>query len=990
MRFRGQWKRVVLASSICCGVVISSGFFAPPQKTDPPAPPRIARTFTEKQSRWADSLLATMTLDEKIGQLFMVATFSNRNEQEYRKIEDQIRKFNLGGLIFFQGTPVQQAVLTNRYQAASRIPLMIGIDGEWGLGMRLDDAVSFPKQITLGATQDPAIVERMGYEIGLQCRRLGIHINFAPVVDINSNPQNPVINFRSFGQSKENVSQLAKAYAKGLKRAGVMACAKHFPGHGDTDADSHYALPVLDHSRRHLEEHEMYPFRELIADSIAGIMTGHLYVPNLDNAVNMPASVSKRVIKEQLHEKMKFEGLTFTDALNMKGLTRYYPTGQAEVMAFEAGNDILLQTGNVETAFNKLREKFTDNTLSAEDLDKRVLKILKAKYWAGLYKYKPLDYARIQSDLNTPASSDIKREIFRKAITIVRDDQMTLPFFDIDTTRFASIAINGKKGNTFQQSLSGYAEFKHFTIPFKPSTVADWKAIADEASAYSVVVISLHDMHNLAARNFGVTPASIDLIREVASKTRVVVCAFGNPYSLKLFEDAGTVVCGFEDVEEAHQQMPAVLFGANSPSGKVPVVFSGKNRNGWESSPYGALGRLGYSSPESVGMDSKKLIEINKIVEESIRSNVFPGCQVLIARKGKVVFHEAYGKLRYGLEEPVTHHTLYDLASVTKVAATLQAVMRLHDQGRLDIHKKASEYLPELKGSNKENLTIQDILLHQAGLKAFIPFWTRTKKENGSFDGNYYALNVPESNLQVYDNLYVKPAIRDSVFKWIIESPLTSKQTPAPYVYSDLGLIMMQRVVEKITQQSLDEYVTDNIYKPLGMSSTLFNPLKRFPKSMIAPTEYDQVFRNTSIQGTVHDPNAALLGGVAGHAGLFSNAWDLAKLFQMNLQDGLYGGKHYLAPCTPEIFARNTTPKSHRGLGWNKPSPNDASVASMASPNTFGHTGFTGTVVWVDPDEELIFIMLSNRVYPSAENNKIVQMKTRKRVHEVVYSAISK
>jgi beta-N-acetylhexosaminidase len=1002
MSLKNKCKKIGLTGALGLGIIVSFGFFKEgPDSTSKSYEKNAVnhktlpqdvkhRDFHAAQSRWADSLLATMTLEEKIGQLFMVATFSNRNEQEYRKIEEQVRKFKLGGLIFFQGTPIQQAVLTNRYQAASRIPLMIGIDGEWGLGMRLDDAVSFPKQITLGATKDPEVVERMGYEIGLQCKRLGIHINFSPVVDINSNPQNPIINFRSFGQSKENVTILAQAYAKGMKKAGIMACAKHFPGHGDTDADSHLSMPVLDHSRKHLEEHEMYPFRQLIADSIAGIMTGHLYVPNLDNAINMPASVSKRIIKETLQQDLKFEGLTFTDALNMRGLTRYYPTGTAEVMAFEAGNDVLLQTGNVEVAFNKLKEKFLDSTLNIADLDIKVLKILRSKYWAGLNQYRPIDYNNISRDINNNQSVEIKKEIFRKAITIVKDDMKILPFFDIDTTRFASVAIGAKSANAFQENLSNYANFKHFTIPFKPSASTDWKWVADEASKYSVVVISVHEMHNLGSKNFGVTASSIDLIREIAQKTKVIVCAFGNPYSLKLFDEFKTLVCGYEDVDEAHQMTPGVLFGGNASFGKLPVSPTAKNMETWEASPSGNLGRLGYADAEAVGMNSKKLEEIDNIAQESIRSNVFPGCQILVARKGKVVFHKSYGKLRYGLEEPVTNNTLYDLASITKVAATLQAVMRLSDQNRLDVNKKASEYLPELVGTNKENLIIKDILLHQAGLKAFIPFWTRTKKANGSFDGDYYAMNIPESNLQVFENLYIKPSIKDSVFKWIIESPLSSKITPAPYVYSDLGLIMMQRVVEKITGQPLDEYVEQNIYQPLGMNSTLFNPLKRFSKSQIAPTEYDQTFRNTSIQGTVHDPNAALLGGVAGHAGLFSTAWDLAKLFQMNLQDGFYGGAHYLVPCTIENFARNTSVKSHRGIGWNKPLINDSSVASMASKNTFGHTGFTGTVVWVDPDEELVFIMLSNRVYPSVDNNKIIQYKTRRRVHEVIYGAINK
>jgi beta-glucosidase-like glycosyl hydrolase/CubicO group peptidase (beta-lactamase class C family) len=947
--------------------------------------------YLGNQKQWVENTLSTMTTDQKLGQLFVIAAYSNRTESSYQEVERLIRNYHVGGILFFQGTPVQQAILTNRYQNVSKVPLLITIDAEWGLGMRLQNTVSFPKNITLGAIQDDYLVETMGEEIGRQCKRLGIHINYAPVADINTNPNNPVINYRSFGESKFNVATKAAAYARGMQRQNVLASAKHFPGHGDTGQDSHFSMPVINKTKQQLTETELFPFQYLISDSIASVLTGHLYIPSLDNGENRSATVSKRIVTDLLKGEMGFQGLAITDALVMQGLTKYYGSGNAELEAFKAGNDLLLQPKSIATAFTRMKSALANGEITITDLDERVRNILRAKYWAGLNRDQQVSLINLQDDLNNSTAQQIKVDLFDNAVTIVKNKQDLLPFIHLDTSRFASLSISPGRDSGFIKSLDQYADFKHFTIPFKPSKTADWSSIVAQAAKYDVVVVGVHDTNSRRSRNYGMTPATERLISKLQQSTKVIVCVFGNPYGLRNFNESDYLVCGYEDVPEAHQSVAQILFGALPARGTLPVTVNKAMKLG-DGVFTQNLGRLHYENPAKVGMNINVLKNINAIAEEGIQQGAYPGCQVLVARKGAVVYHKAYGNLRYGVNEPVTNETIYDLASVTKVSATLQAIMFLNERGEIDLNQTASHYLPELKGTNKANMLIGEILMHQAGLKSFIPFWVNTKSSDGSFDRKYYTFRPDYTYLQVADNLYIKPEIRDDVWQWLIESPLStrrSRQGGFRYLYSDLGLIMLQRIVEKTTNMPLNEFAAQHFYEPLGMVTTTFNPLEKFPKERIAPTEYDKVFRGKPIQGTVHDPNAALLGGVAGHAGLFSNAWDLAKLFQMNLQRGFYSERHYLFPETVSHFATNYSTKSHRGLGWNKPTGRQqSSVAIMASSATYGHTGFTGTVVWVDPTQDLIFIMLSNRVYPTVNNKKLGQLKIRRRMHEAVYNSI--
>lgn len=945
-------------------------------------------SFGEKQSAWAESILSEMTLEEKVGQLFMIAVYSNKREADYQIVENQIRKYHLGGVAFFQGNALKQAELTNRYQAASKVPLLVGLDAEWGLGMRLNNTYSFPKAITIGAAKDPALAEQIGEEIARQCKRIGVHFNFAPVADINSNPKNPVINYRSFGESVNNVSELTSAFVRGHRRQNVMTSAKHFPGHGDTHVDSHYDLPVLNHSLQHIRDVESAPFRALIRDSVASVMVGHLNVPALDNGV--PATVSEKIIKGYLQKELGFQGLVISDALNMRGLLKSFPVGEAEIRAFKAGNDMLLQTANIDKAYKAVLDACINGTITEAELDESVRKILKAKFWVGLNAFRPLNLRNIAEDLENEKSKELKQLVYNQAVTVTRDEFGLIPIKGLATVQMASIAVGADEGNLFQSTLELYGNVTPYLLPDKPSASSDWQNMVNEAVKNDLVIVSIHKVRQSEKLDYGITESTLNLLRNIQKRSRLVVCVFGNPYSLKFFDEFETVLCGFEDEDEAHMAAANVLFGVNSAYGKVPVntlSADGKLDYGYEIERFE---RLGFAMPSEVGMDAGKLDEIRKIALTAINAEEFPGCQVLVARKGKVVYYEGFGNMKYTYGEPVTRHTIYDLASVTKVASTLQAVMMLYDQKKIDLREKLSFYLPELEKTNKSRITIQEVLLHQAGLKAFIPLFESTRFGSEQLNPYYFSADTSlPGYLKISDNLAVNPVIKDSVFAWVEKSALGG--TPgSKYVYSDLGLLLLQKLVERVSGRNLDAFVGVNIYQPMGLHNLMYNVFQQKPKDLVAPTEISGDFRKTPVQGTVHDPNAALLGGVAGHAGLFSNAWDLARLMQMNLNGGSYDDRQFFSKETIDYFTKNQSRISHRGLGWNKPSgPGDGTVSQYASERTYGHTGFTGTCVWVDPEEELIFVFLSNRVYPSASNQKLIRNKTRQRIHDVAYKAIN-
>ncbi|MCK8492072.1 serine hydrolase [Spirosoma sp. RP8] len=953
-------------------------------------------SLPDSGQRWVDSVFQTLTPEQKVGQFFMVATFSNRHDNHYQYIEHLIQTNHIGGLIFFQGGPYRQAVLTNRYQALSKVPLLIGIDGEWGLGMRLDSTMDFPKQMALGAIRDNELIYRMGAEIGRQCQRLGIHINFAPVSDINSNPANPVIGIRSFGESKENVALKASAYMRGLQQTHVIATAKHFPGHGDTNADSHHTLPTVSRSSEQMRDIDLYPFRKLIADSLMGVVTGHLHVPVMDNTPALAATLSEKIVTELLKKELGFRGLVFTDALNMGGISRSPKAMDVNLRALMAGNDILLYPENVREASQNILNAIQQGVISQEFIDEKVKKILRAKYWAGLNQYKPINLAGLSAELNSPEAQQLKHDLCEQAVTVVTNRNKILPIGPLDSLRLASIAIGADVDNPFQKTLNQYAPFQTLSYPNKIVSETELNDALAQVSSANTVVVSYHKMTESSYRKFGITKASFDLVTRLKQRgVKVIVTVFGSPYSLTQFTDADGLICAYQEFDEMQRVVPQVLFGALGSRGMLPISTGDlKVGLGETVSPEG---RLSAGSPESVGMKTAVLAKIDAIAQNAVRDHVVPGCEILVARKGKVVYSKNFGALTYSPgAEKVTDETLYDLASLTKVLATLQSVMVLYDRKQIDISQKASVYLPELRGTNKQNIVIQDLLWHQSGMVSFYPTtWDRTRTPGGGLKAEYYSATRDTLHpLQIAPTLWATPALKDSVWKWVVQSPMSRKldESGKPaYVYSDLNFLMLQKIVERVSKQPLDAFVTENVYKPLGLHQLGFTPLQRLKNPHCAPTEQDTYYRNQLLVGTVHDQMAAVQGGVSGHAGLFGNAHDIATLLQMNLQKGFYGTERIFQPMTVPYFTQTLSNRSHRALGWDKPNPESSSsvyLAQQASATSFGHTGFTGNVVWVDPEKELIFVFLSNRIYPTAGNNSINTTKLRRRIHELIYSAV--
>jgi beta-N-acetylhexosaminidase len=942
--------------------------------------------------KWVDSVYNSLNEDQRLGQLFMVAAFSNKDSSHVKEIETLVRDHNIGGLIFFQGGPVRQAVLTNRYQNIARVPLFIAMDAEWGLGMRLDSTMSFPRQMTLGAIPDNKYVYRMGEEIARQCKRLGMQINFAPVVDVNSNPNNPVIGIRSFGEDKINVAQKGIAYMKGMQDQRVMANAKHFPGHGDAGSDSHYTLPVISHDKTRLEDIELYPFRELIKEDVMSIMVAHLHVPAYDNTPNQATTLSKTVVTDLLKKDLAFKGLVFTDALNMKGVANFYKPGEVDVLALLAGNDVLLYAEDVPLAVKKISRAIKKGDISEDEVELRIKKILAAKYWAKLPTDRFVKVENLWGDLNNARAKALEMDLFQKALTVVSNKDQLLPLQLIDTTTFASVSVGIGADNDFQKTLSNYARFSHIAIPDKNCGIEIYNKALDSLRNFDVVVVGIHNTNSKNSKDYGISEGTRDFISRLeAQNQRVIISVFGTPYSLKFFTKSKSLICGYEDNEYTRKLVPQLIFGAFAASGKLPVSIL-------PDFPLGtgvltaSLHRFQFTLPENAGMDSKTLALIDTVAVKTIRDMAAPGMQVLVAKEGKVVYNKSFGYLTYDKQQPVTGETVYDIASITKVAGTLQAVMFLYDHGQINLDEKASTYLTELKGTNKEDLIIRDILTHQAGLTPFIPHWKKTLDANG-FMKEYYASAKSELYPnQVCDDLYSCAGIEDSLWKWTIESELIRKKNKKdnyPYVYSDLGFYIMKRIAEKQLNQKIDEFMQHNFFSPMGLQYMTYKPTEKYAADKIAPTENDQIWRKRQVRGNVHDQGAALLGGVAGHAGLFSNASDLAVLMQMNLQNGYYGGNRYLLPETVPAFARKQFPTNRRGLGWDKPEPEGSGPTSdFASPNTFGHTGFTGTAVWIDPDHKLLYIFLSNRIYPDGSNNKLIKNNVRTNIHDVIYKSI--
>ncbi|GAA6767370.1 glycoside hydrolase family 3 N-terminal domain-containing protein [Flavobacterium sp. CGRL1] len=940
---------------------------------------------SDKETAWVDSIYSKMPLREKVGQLFMVSAYSNKDSVHVNQVSKLIEEYKVGNVIFFQGGPVRQAKLTNLYQSKAKVPLFVGIDAEWGLAMRLDSTYRYPWNMTLGAIQDLKLIEKVGRNMANENKRIGVHFNFAPVLDINTNPKNPIIGNRSFGEDKVNVSEKAIALMNGIQGNGVFCTGKHFPGHGDTATDSHHALPTVNFSKERLDLVELYPYKRMFDEGLVSVMVAHLNIPSLEPIPNLPSSASYNVVTNLLQKELGFDGLIFTDGLAMKGAANFKGPGDLEIAVLLAGNDILLCPENVPVAVQKLEEAYNNNVITEERLAHSVKKILHYKYKAGLNHYKPIDMANIYNDLNPPQNDALHYQLYENAVTVLKNEKEILPIKELDQ-KIAYIKLGDDTNSAFISTLKKYTE-----ITEVKDTNLD--SLNKELKKFDKVIISFHKV-NKPWEKQEFTLTEMLWLKEIAKHNKVILDVFAKPYSLLSitdFDDIEGLVVSYQNSDISQVVSAELLFGAIDAKGKLPVSINNsfKVNDGLTTEK---LNRLAFTAPENVNMNPAILSKIDAVAQKAIDGKMAPGMQVLVARKGNVIFQKSYGSQTYDNGKKVTNTDLYDVASISKMISTLPNVMQLYDKNKVTLDTKLKDMLPFFTKTNKENIIFKDLLNHYAGLQAWIPFYKATLDSNTNPSEKYYRKTAENGfTTKVADNLYIRNDYHDTIMKIIADSPVSPK---IEYKYSDFTFIILKEYLERKTHKKLEDLSKENFYSTLGMNYTLYNPLDKFEKNSIAPTEIDNYFRHQTIQGYVHDMAAAMEGGVAGHAGIFSNAMDIAKMMQLFLQKGNYGGIQYFSPQTFDAF--NTCYYKDkgvlRGLGFDKRIGKDGPTCGCVSESSFGHTGFTGNMTWVDPETEIVYVFLSNRTYPEVVNdeNKLAKGKIREEIQKIIQEAIIK
>ena len=841
----------------------------------------------ELQKTWVDSTFNSLSLKEKIGQLYMVQVFSNQDQATKKTILNQITTHHIGGVIYSNGGPVRQAQLNNELQAASKIPLLVGMDAEWGLSMRLDSTYAFPWNMTLGAIKNLDLIRQTGKHIGEHCKRIGVHFNFAPVVDINTNPENPIIGNRSFGEDKEEVTKRAIAFMEGMQSAGVLATAKHFPGHGDTASDSHKTLPTINFSAKRIDSLELYPYKKLFSKGLSSVMVAHLSVPNLDSRPDYPSSLSYPIVTELLKEKLGFKGLIFTDALSMKGVSNFSDPGEIDLQAFLAGNDVMLMSNEASQGIEALYAAVESGVISEKRLEHSVKKILSAKYKVGLHQFEPIKTTNLVADLNRQKDDVLYQQLMENAITLVQNHNDLLPLKNLELRKIAYVSMGNADTTPFLTTLNKYTKVD-------PVRADNLDELISELKQYNTVIVGLHTSNANPWKSYQFTDKELVWLYEIARTNTVILNVFSKPYALndlKSIANFESILMAYQNSPMAQQTAAQIIFGALPAKGKLPVSC-GSNFNMGDGLAINSLHRLTYGLPESVGIDSKRLHKIDSVASYAISEHMTPGIQLLVARKGKVIYENYFGYHTYKKINKVKFNDLYDVASLTKILATLPLLMELVDSGVIKLKSTLGELLPSYKNSNKKGITIQEMLSHFAQLKPWIPFYistldTVTQKPNPKF---YRNKPSKKFSIKVNERLYMRTDFKDSIQDRIIDSELLEEKK---YRYSDLPYYILKSILETHYDLPLDALVQQHFYKSLGANYTTYKPLEKFNKNQLVPTENDDYYRYNIVHGYVHDMGAAMQGGVGGHAGLFSNANDVAKLMQMYLQNGTYGDRRY-------------------------------------------------------------------------------------------------
>jgi len=989
-------RRSLIVGFVALLVLAGIGVYVSAGSRASMAAPTDGDALWPETGEWSEAVMDTLTLEEKVSQLFAAhaeGTFQSTDDEDYRRLVDRVERFGVGGVIMFQSDPMAQATLLNDLQERANLPLLVSQDMEWGAGMRVDGATTFPRPMALGAAREPAFAHAVSYVTAREARAMGTHHVLAPVADVNNDPDNPIINVRSFGEKPDLVGEMVSASVRGLQKGRALATAKHFPGHGDTDIDSHADVPLLPFSRERLRDVELAPFRAALSAGVKSVMTGHLALPEVDST-NTPATFSEKVTTQMLREKMGFEGLVITDALNMAGVTKNFSPGEAAVQAVKAGADVILMSKDPYAARAAVLRAVESGRLSKKRIDDAVERVLRAKEWLGLpgEDNRAVRLSTLRRRVAARSHDALAGATARRSLTLLRNEGDLLPMTSYDRPNAGeNDRPAGDKDDALPRLLSvaltdaptpdqpdAFARRLRRSIPdslFSSRVLddraqpADYRAARAAAAADSTDVILAPAFLNVRAWSGRITlskrhrqflQALIDTGKPVA------LVAFGNPYLARgLAEQPAVYLSAYGSSGAVQEAAIAALFGRSAFSGNLPVTIPGAY-------DYGAgleqpQVALRHGLPEAVGMRGDPLQRIDSLMHASIEREAFPGAAVAVGRGPATAMMEGFGYHTYDAERPVTPRSRFDLASLTKVVATTTAAMQLYEAGRLSLDDRVADYLPAFAQNGKGDVTVRQLLTHSAGLPAF---------------RRYAGMD--------FANTEARGTRRPLIDTLLAETP--QYEPGAKSEYSDLGMVVMGLVIEEITGQSLAAYAEEHIFEPLGMEHTGYRPVAETePDTSFVPTERED-FRGELLQGEVHDPTAFLMGGVSGNAGVFSTAGDLATFAYMLVNGGRIYGEQFLEPETIETFttrAEGLGEGNTRAVGWDTKTMGGYSTAgSRFGPESFGHTGFTGTSLWIDPEQDLFALLLTNRVYPErTEDPQIAQV--RPQLANLAYGAIA-
>jgi beta-N-acetylhexosaminidase len=929
-----------------------------------PAPAAVVKPDTMKapavKLTWIDSTIQRMTLEEKAAQMVCVFTFTHfyaSDDERWKDLERLVVKRKIGGFVFSEGSLYAYPVYANKLQKLSDVPLLISVDFERGTGMRIDEGIMLPQAMAIGAARET----RLAYEAGLMTARegraLGAQQNYAPVADVNTNPKNPVINTRAFGSDAALVSEMTAAYVRGTQDGGMIATVKHFPGHGATEVDTHIGSANVDTPRDQFEKNDLMPFKAALDAGALSVMTGHLSTPSFDST-NAPASVSSIMTTDLLRNTLGFKGLVVTDAMNMRAVSKRYSNDEAAVLAVKAGNDIVLMPPDADHAIDAIVRAVKRGDITEYRIDQSVRRILRAKQWAGLDTNRYVDIANVSSVVGTAPHAALASEIARKSVTVLGNTNNLLPLSLPRKKRILDIAFSEKEnpseGWRFHRALRHYHRNTVFMKIDSRSNDEEYDdAMAKAKDADCLVLHFYSEAHSRSTYLPELTSAFVKKL--LALRKSTVAVSFGSPYIVLDIPSVENYICTYSASPQSIDAAADVIFGDQPALGRLPVAIPGLYAFG-DGVSYGVHEGLHAGDPEDAGFNDTFTSTVDSVVNAGIAHHAYPGAVLLVAKDGIIVHNKAYGRYTYDADAPAdSPETIFDMASVTKVIATTTAVMRLVDEKKLDLDLPVAAYIPAFGQNGKDKVTIRNLMLHNSGLPGWKKFYTFCTDPK---------------------------CVMDSLYATGLEYP-----TGTQSVYSDLGFITMGKVVEKITGTTLNHYMDSVFFKPLGMASTMYLPPASL-KERIAPTEIDSFWQKTykPVQGRVHDENAATLGGVSGHAGLFSTASDLARILQMELNGGIFSGKRYLKESTVKEFTHRASDLSTRCLGWDSKNLTGSWAGKLVSNQAFLHTGFTGTSVVVDPTRKLIVVFLTNRVYPTRDNNGL--SRVRPVLHDAIIGAL--